>query len=169
MVLGAPLPRWGVHRRSMTHTHGKGKLKQGENVLLCHIPAVSNSSRGGGCTMDTLYLAQASSPTQVNPTMAACRTWRDRANRTNCLGNNCPGGPRGTEGLEGESGDVLGKNTGIGVQKLGLYSWLSHSQPLGVPSSILISAMNGVGPRSLPYSKLCNLTHRPIHTPNWIV
>lgn len=100
LVLSAPLPRWCEHRRSMTHTHGKGKLKQGENVLLCHIPAVSNSSGEGGCTMDTLYLAQDSSPTQVNPTVAACRTWHDRANRTNCLGNNCPGGPRGAGGLK---------------------------------------------------------------------
>lgn len=73
-----PCQHVSVSTSTHLHTHTGGKPKQGENLLPCHIPAVSDSSEGGGgggCTMDTLYLAPAPSPTKVNPSVAACRTW----------------------------------------------------------------------------------------------
>lgn len=46
------------------------------------------------------------------------------------LGNNCLGASRGTEGLEGEGAGVFGKDTGIGGQTSGLFSWSCHSQTM---------------------------------------
>lgn len=70
--------RVSTHAHGLPHTLEEGKPKQGENVLPCPIPAVSKPSRGGGCTMHSLYLRRASSPTEVNPSVAACRAWGGR-------------------------------------------------------------------------------------------
>lgn len=71
--------RVSTHAHGLTHTlKEEGKPKQGENVLPCPIPAVSKSPRGGGCTMHPLCLTGASSPTDVNPSVAACRAWGGR-------------------------------------------------------------------------------------------
>lgn len=68
---------------SLTHSQRRGSRSKVQTFLPCHIPAVSNSSRGGGHTMDTLYLAQASGPTKVNPAVTACRTWGVAGSRNN--------------------------------------------------------------------------------------
>lgn len=105
---------------------------QGENLLPCHIPAVSDSSGGGGgggCTMDTLYLARASSPTTVNPWVAACRSWWQGLGVIKLAKELTAQQDPQTQRGEKEGGDV-GKEHGGGggLPEHALYSWLCRSQ-----------------------------------------